>query len=113
MTEKSNTDGPSTLSSNCADSMARTVQFDWSEPEQPTEAIITALASATGCDPLDIEPLHERIDGDALNSLVTPSGEHQTNLRVSFQCDGYTVLVTGNGEVTVESRKREATNDDR
>jgi hypothetical protein len=93
--------------------MARSVQFNWSEPEQPTEAIVTALSLATGCDPLDIEPLHERIDGDALNSLLTPSGDNQTNLRISFLYDGYTVIVTGNGEVTVESRKREATNDDR
>lgn len=75
--------------------------WDRETENTPVYAVVSAIAEATGDDPLDeLPPLHETIDPDALNSLFT-SRSSTTVSQVSFQYAGYVVVVKGSGEVHV------------
>jgi hypothetical protein len=69
--------------------------YRWREDEQPTYAIVEAVASELGCDETQLTPLHDIVEADALNELLTnrqfPAA---TRLRVSFEYHEFTVLVS-------------------
>lgn len=61
--------------------------------------VVEAVANAAGTDPMRLEPpLNEVVDPDALERLV----EGDALARVSFEYDGRTVAVDGDGTVTVD-----------
>lgn len=67
-----------------------------------SETVVTAVAAATGVDPLDLEPLYSVVDPDALNSMFCPSvGSPPDSLEVQFSMAGCRVVVRGDGEVAV------------
>lgn len=72
--------------------------------EQPSMAVISAVANATNSDPSDLEPLYEVIDTDALDSLfeASPAGPWRAGGRVSFTFEGCDVVVYGDGRVVVK-----------
>ena len=61
--------------------------------------VIEELALAQGVDPLDLPPLFERIDLEALDDFVTSADSDAT---VVVSLDGHRVTITGDGDVTVE-----------
>lgn len=64
-----------------------------------SENVVTAVASALDTSPLDLTPpLYERVDPEALDSLVQ-SGP--ADLHVRFRYNGCTVAVDGRGRVDV------------
>lgn len=67
--------------------------------EQPSEAVVAAVAIATDSDPLSLPPLYETIDPDALDSL---SGGGGRGIVVSFRFAGYDVIVDGGTVLLVE-----------
>jgi hypothetical protein len=69
-----------------------------SEERRPaSETVVTAVAAALETSPVDLSPpLYERVDPEALDSLVR-SGSR--DLRVRFRYRGRTVVVTGDGRV--------------
>lgn len=52
--------------------------------------ILTEVAETRNIDPLDLPPLGESIDADALQSLV----ESSESIRIVFEYDGYEVAVS-------------------
>lgn len=77
--------------------------------ESPTglsEAVVEAVASAEGCDPVDLPVLYERIDPDALDKLFdTPGrsdGRSSRPAHVRFTYHGYEVHAHADGRVSVE-----------
>lgn len=69
--------------------------YDWSTTA-PSMAILTALGTLEGVDPMELSdifgaPLYDYIDPEALDRLV--SGEGQLNL--SFPIDDYRVQIDG------------------
>lgn len=62
------------------------------DDESICESVFTAVASAEGCSILELDPLAETIDTDALNALFLP-GVRDDRTRLSFQYAGYTVVV--------------------
>ena len=77
-------------------------RFEWSSTT-PSTAVIETVAAATGRDPMTIESLYERVDPDALDALVSPSGSASGNgnVTVSFSFADRSVTVHRNGEVVV------------
>ncbi|WP_255196534.1 HalOD1 output domain-containing protein [Halorarius litoreus] len=77
-------------------------EFDWSSLA-PSIAVIEAVAIAADREPTALDPLHEAVDTDALNALLTPREKHPTDgiTTVSFEFAGRTVTVQSNGEVVV------------
>lgn len=68
--------------------------------EQVSETVITAVATAIDADPLEMEPLYDSIDPDALDRLCRPSNPSPT-LQLQFSLAGCAVEVRGDGTVTV------------
>ncbi|GAB6860017.1 HalOD1 output domain-containing protein [Haloplanus litoreus] len=68
----------------------------------PAEAVVEAVAAAADVDPLELPPLHEYVDPDALNELFQQherSGEADTVL--SFRIDHWNVFVRADGRIRV------------
>jgi len=63
--------------------------------------VAVAIATATGRDVLDVAPLGDSVDCEALNELVQ-NGD--AALSVCFTHEKHRVLVTGDGTVDVEPR---------
>lgn len=62
-----------------------------------TQAIIAALAEETGRDPMELDPLYEYIDPDALNAIFDFQSNAETNCtetRLEFTYNTYRVTVT-------------------
>ncbi|HMB50116.1 HalOD1 output domain-containing protein [Natronoarchaeum rubrum] len=84
--------------------MTPTPQRDDSAAQSPSEAVVEALADAKGVDPLELEPLYQVIDPDALDALFdgTAGGDRRQG-RVEFRTSGYRVEVTASGRVHLTS----------
>lgn len=71
------------------------------DDDRISAAVVDALADANGVDPLELDPLYETIDPDALDSLFsTTDGSTRTHHgKVRFTTNGYEVEVTSTGRV--------------
>jgi hypothetical protein len=71
-----------------------------SERVERTDALVTAVLAAVaeseGCDPLDLPPLYERVDPEALAALPRDTGFFE----ISFRYCGHLVTVAGDGDVS-------------
>lgn len=86
---------------------ARTTEAVSAGHETVTEAIVDAIADAEDVSPLDLEPpLASVIDPDALEGLVESMSRCPGDDpgRIQFVYSGYTVTVSGGGDVTVQRR---------
>lgn len=63
--------------------------------DEPSLAVIEAVAEAEGCDSTDLSPLFEVIDPEALDRLV------EDGASVSFDYAGRHVNITETGEIVV------------
>ncbi|WP_317175806.1 HalOD1 output domain-containing protein [Halomontanus rarus] len=79
-----------------------TTEWDRDSEDTPVFAVVSAVAEASGADPLELPPLGDAIDPDALNELFTVRSE-STVAKVTFEYAGYDITVRGNGEVQVRS----------
>lgn len=63
--------------------------------ESITETVIMTVAEAEGVGPLEIPPLEEAIDADALESLFsdTRGAEGDRDVRVEFSYCGYDIAI--------------------
>lgn len=66
--------------------------------EKTSLAVVEEVAKAKDTPPLDLPPLYESIDTDALNMLMRNSSDCQ----VTFKYTGYVVSVTEENEVTLQ-----------
>lgn len=79
-------------------------QYDTAQHRPITEAVIDALATVTGRDPLDLPPLYEAVDPDALELIVRePNAAPTRSCFIGFQLAEWGVIVTGSGEIQVYS----------
>lgn len=65
--------------------------------------IVMTVAETRGVDPLDLPPLYDAIDPDALERLFTSSVSPPTpsSIQVHFTYEGHEVTVHNDGDVTV------------
>lgn len=64
----------------------------------PSEAVVEAVAAASGLSPLDLPPLYRAIDPDSLDSLFQSGADG----RVRFAYAGYDVTVDDDGRVRLD-----------
>lgn len=62
-----------------------------------SEQVIEAVAGATGTDALELPPLYDAIDPDALNTLVEGSG----GVTISFVYAGQEVCIESDGAIRI------------
>lgn len=73
---------------------------------RPSERVVEVVSDAKGVDPDELSPLYNVIDPDALNTLFDPrTTSHQAAAQVEFSYEGYTVIVTSDGQVDISSGK--------
>ncbi|MFT4958494.1 MAG: hypothetical protein ACI9PP_002126 [Halobacteriales archaeon] len=71
------------------------------EHRRPSMAVIDAVAAELSVDPVDMGPLADEIDPDALNDLV----DSMDSGRITFPFEGFEVTVDSDGEVSIESTR--------
>lgn len=68
---------------------------------EPVVAIVTAVARLKGVDSLDLSPLHEVIDSDAITTLYNHGRDHNLNWNIEFDYEDTRVTVTASGDGSV------------
>lgn len=76
-------------------------------PEPMAYAIVEAVCVVTEQTMLDIEPLHDAINPDALETLLTDTPTGSTVVRFSYA--GCEVEITGSGEIIVRGSSDQQT----
>jgi hypothetical protein len=71
--------------------------------ESATEAVVLAVAEATDADPLDLDPLYDCVDPDALDDLFESGDDGTARLSGSFtfEYEGCDVAVHADQRVVV------------
>jgi hypothetical protein len=70
------------------------IRYDPASEDDIALTIVGHVADVADVDPLEMAPLHESIDTDALNRLFDPGGRASGLQRLTFSFEGYTVTVT-------------------
>lgn len=79
------------------------VQATWDDSNDPSTAVIEAVAAANGRDPLKMPPLYDALDVEALDALLTSDRpETPGSVGVSFTYDGTYVWVSGDGTIEID-----------
>ncbi|AHG04218.1 hypothetical protein HALDL1_11885 [Halobacterium sp. DL1] len=80
------------------------------ESDRITRKIVDAVAAETGVDAVDLDPLYDVVDPDALNSLFhsRPSVNSLGTGAVRFTYHGFEVHVTAGGAVSLETAPTES-----
>ncbi|MFC7068820.1 HalOD1 output domain-containing protein [Halobaculum lipolyticum] len=76
-----------------------TIRSDWTAFDRPSTGVVLAVSEAVGRDPETLPVLNDRIDGDALDTVIAESGG---DVEVSFSYAGTIVRVSSGGAVVVE-----------
>lgn len=74
-----------------------------------SDRVIAEVAATKGADPLDLDPLYERIELDALNALYERGEQRQARSpdHIEFTYCGCEVVVARDGSVTVSATDAE------
>lgn len=95
------TDGEITVLAASTDGgFTRTFQFD--DSDSAADTVVRALAELRGVDEMDIDPLYEVIDPDALNALFTRSRDvDRDDVTVSFRLDEFWIELQSEDSVRI------------
>ncbi|NUB91121.1 hypothetical protein HT576_08815 [Haloterrigena sp. SYSU A121-1] len=85
--------------SPAAVTMSTTVEWETGSEKTPMYAVVSAVAEAEGIDPVNLPPLYNVVDPEALNALFTSDSGGVSS--VEFEYAGYSVVVRGEGTVEV------------
>lgn len=73
---------------------SRRFTYDRDDDQQPSHAVVRAVAAITNRSVLDLEPLHDAIDPGHLNEVVGESDGGAIGTELSFAFEGFEVTVT-------------------
>jgi hypothetical protein len=77
-------------------------RFEWSDDAALSIAVIEAVASVSGRDPIEIEPMNRYVDPDALDEIFErDDAAASVHGRISFPLEEYLVVVHSDGEILV------------
>lgn len=83
----------------CQTDRGASQRFRFDESDATSDAVVRAVAATRGIDEMDVEPLYNHVDTEALDSIF--DGTDGNGLVVSFRFDGLWIQVTGEDEVVV------------
>ncbi len=77
-------------------------QYNPTQDRPITEVVIDALAAVSGTDPLELPPLYEAVDPDALELIVRePNAAPTRSCFIGFTLGAWGIIVTGSGEIQI------------
>lgn len=90
-----------------ADSRSEThhVHYDPEADAGPSETLVIGVADIAGADPLELDPLFETVDPDALDDFVASGGMPNVGGRMEFAFAGYRVAVHASGLFEIRPRE--------
>lgn len=62
-----------------------------------TEAVVTTVAEVTEQSPLEMDPLADVVDADALNRIFSGANDKPSSVTVTFDYCGQRITVSGDG----------------
>jgi hypothetical protein len=65
-------------------------------------SVLETVAAAERVDPVDLPPLSDTVDPEALNDLIRERAGERASATVAFEYYGYEVTVSGPGTVALE-----------
>lgn len=73
--------------------------FEWTNGEDPCIALVRALSDVEGADPVDMEPLYETVDPDALSNILCPPSNprKQPSVSARFEYHDHQIVLKENG----------------
>lgn len=79
------------------------MRYDPSMDIELTSVVVDALADVAGVDPVEIPPLSDVVDPDAMNALFRPKpdGTPRTRGQLTFTHFGHEVVVEGEGRIEI------------
>lgn len=91
------------LSLRCGCTPVADRQYDEARHPSPIEAVIDAVAAASGAAPRALPPLYESVDPDALDQLFRRTGAAAGTAEtiLSFTANGWNVFVRDDGRIRV------------
>lgn len=69
----------------------------------PSQAIVERVAAREGVDHTDLVRLYDAIDPEALDRFIETSQETDSTAQIAFSYHGYTVTVSGDGQISLSS----------
>ena len=78
-------------------------RYDWAAYDEPSTALVEAIADATDRDPLHMPPLYDHVDTEALGKLLASRTRDRNGaVQVTFSYDGTTVHLDSDGRIDVQ-----------
>lgn len=75
-------------------------EFDWADVD-PSTAVVETVATAADRDPMELEPLYNTVDTDALDNLLRSGNSADGTTTVSFTFEGHGVTAQREGSIIV------------
>lgn len=79
----------------------RETHHDWERREAVLDQIVRRLSYEAGVDPIDLPPLYEYVDTDALCALLAPEAGSDAEVGVEFRVEDWLVAASSDGAVSV------------
>lgn len=82
-------------------------EYRWSADITPSNAIVSAIADTEDVDPLEVDPLYDVLDPDALDGLFGSRSDgtpRYGDVCVEFRLNGYTVALSSDRRIHVSER---------
>ncbi|WP_323173578.1 HalOD1 output domain-containing protein [Natrialba sp. PRR66] len=77
-----------------------------SDSEPPSHAVVKAVADESDTGLIDLPPLNDVVDTEALNTLVRVNHRHdEAWLRIRFSYAGYTITITENSDISLSRQE--------
>jgi hypothetical protein len=83
-------------------SVPHRVDIDWERREPVSSAIQTALSEVENCAAIELDPLADHVDPDALEAFFSGADDDVAARNLSFAYGDYTVYVDGAGYVRID-----------
>ncbi len=87
---------------------SKTVRSQFSQGKTPASiAVVETLSEVLDADPVELAPLNDTMDTDALDALVRVRNKMRGDTHITFVHDGHTITVHSYGvvEVTLEDER--------
>ncbi|MHC3439158.1 HalOD1 output domain-containing protein [Natrialbaceae archaeon A-gly3] len=82
------------------------VTYDVDTDDSLVGVVVDAIATVADCDPLEVEPLYDTIDPEALETLFVPGPMGPRSGTVTFSIEEWSVTITDGRYVSVRPAKR-------
>lgn len=79
------------------------IEIEVGNTESPTNAVVRGLAALQGVPEIEVGPLYDRIQTEAMNTLIRHAQQSSCYVGVEFRVEEYTIVVKSDKRVLVHN----------